>query len=89
MGVVYRLVNNDIKENDLKNNPSDLKVIPFNYGQFISNYKANDLEIKLESMIFNIIKIVADSYQIAYKINLQRVSAIILRPTRNITMKLY
>lgn len=67
MGVVYRLVNNDIKENDLKNNPSDLKVIPFNYGKFISNYKANDLEIKLESMIVDIIKIVADSYQIAYK----------------------
>lgn len=67
MGVAYRLVNNDIKENDLKSNPSDLKVIPFNYGQFISNYKANDLEIKLESMIVDIIKIVADSYQIAYK----------------------
>lgn len=67
MGVVYRLVNNDIKENDLKNNPSDLKVIPFNYGQFISNYKANNLEIKLESMVIDIIKIVADSYQIAYK----------------------
>lgn len=41
MGVVYRLANNDIKENDLKNNPSDLKVIPFNYGKFISNYIAN------------------------------------------------
>lgn len=67
MGVVYRLVNNDIKENDLKNNPSDLKVVPFNYGQFISNYKANNLEIKLETMIVDIIKIVADSYTIAYK----------------------
>jgi len=55
------------KETDLQNNPSDLKAIPFNYGKFISNYKGNDFDAKLEAMIVDIIKIVADSYQMAYK----------------------
>lgn len=67
MGVIYRLENGDLKETDLQNNPSDLKAIPFNYGKFISNYKGNDFDAKLEAMIVDIIKIVADSYQMAYK----------------------
>lgn len=67
MRVIYRLVNGDLHETDLYNNSNELKVIPFNYGKFISNYHEDDLEIKLETMIVDIIKIVADSYQMAYK----------------------
>lgn len=67
MGVIYRLENGDLKEYDLQNNPSDLKAIPFNYGRYISNYKGNDFDAKLDTMIVDIIKIVADSYQMAYK----------------------
>ena len=67
MGVIYRLENRDIKEIDLQNNPSDLKVIPFSYAKFISNYTGDDFDMKLERMVVDIIKIVADSYQTAYK----------------------
>lgn len=67
MGAIYRLENCDLKELDLHDNASDLKVVPFNYGKFISNYKENDLDSKLEAMIVDIVKIVADSYQMAYK----------------------
>lgn len=67
MGVIYRLANKDLKENDLQSNPSDLKAVPFNYGKYISNYKGNDFDEKLEKMIVDIIKVVADSYQMAYK----------------------
>lgn len=70
MGVIYRLENNDIKETALKNSSNDLKVIPFNYGKFISNYKRDDFEAKLEKMIVDIVRIIADSYQMAYKNNL-------------------
>ena len=66
MGVIYRLVNRDLKEADLYNNSNDLK-IPFSYGKFISNYHGDDFDVKLETMIVDIIKIVADSYQMAYK----------------------
>jgi hypothetical protein len=67
MGVIYRLVNNDIDEIDIQSKPGELKVIPFNYGSFLSNYLGNDLDAKLEAIIVDIVKIVADSYQMAYK----------------------
>ncbi len=70
MGVLYRLENCDLTESDLKSNPSNLKAIPFNYGKHISNYKGNDFDKKFEKIIIDIIKIVADSYQMARNNNL-------------------
>ena len=67
LGVLYRLVNGDISENDLLNSPSEIKNIPFTYSAFISNYNSDDLEQKLEMIIRNIIEIVAESYYIAYE----------------------
>lgn len=43
LGVLYRLVNGDISENDLLNNPSEITNIPFTYSAFISNYNSDDL----------------------------------------------
>lgn len=67
MGVIYRLTNNDINENDLTNDAKVLKTLPFNYGSFISKYKNNDIDSKLERMIVDVVKIVADSYETSYK----------------------
>ena len=66
MGVLYRLVNGDISENDLLNNTTEIKNIPFSYSAFISNYTADDLESKLEVVIRNVIAIVSESYEKAY-----------------------
>lgn len=67
IGVLYRLANGDINENDLLNNASEIKNIPFCYSSFISNYKADDLDDKLEEVIRNIIAIVSESYEKAYE----------------------
>ena len=66
-GVLYRLANQDIEENDLRTNSSQVKTIPFEYAGFISNYHKDDLEKKLESVIKHIVHVVADSYKQAYK----------------------
>lgn len=67
MGIVYRLENGDVNEAGLKNNSDELKAIPFNYGRFISNYRKDDFDAKLEKMLVGMIRIVADSYQMAYR----------------------
>lgn len=66
LGVIYRYANNDISENDLNENPQVIKSIPFMYGKFVSNYTGNDLDDKLRRLVYDIVKIVADSYKIAY-----------------------
>ena len=67
MGAVYRLANKDISELDLQNTPRDLKSIPFKYAGYISNYNGDDIDMKLDRMIVDIVKILADSYQMAYQ----------------------
>lgn len=66
LGVVYRLANNDITEKDLTSDPKAIRMIPFTYGCFISNYSNDDLDKKLQGLIYVIIKIISESYQIAY-----------------------
>ncbi len=66
MGILYRLENGDVTENDLKNYSKTLKSDSFTYAKFISNYKKDDLETKLKRMIKDIITIVGETYQIAY-----------------------
>ena len=66
MGVLYRLENGDITEREIKSSPRELKTVPFSYSSFLSNYKKDDLDTKLGKMITYIVKIIADSYQIAY-----------------------
>lgn len=67
MGVLYRLVNGDLTEADLKNDARILNTLPFNYSNFISNYKKDDLDLKLEKIVKGIVSIVADGYTAALK----------------------
>lgn len=66
LGVVYRLANNDITERELTSDPKTIRMISFTYGRFISNYSNDDLDKKLQGLIYVIIKIISESYQIAY-----------------------
>lgn len=62
MGVLYRLSNEDIDEKELLQDTNLLKTTNFTYGGFISNYKEDDLEELLRSIICNSITIVTEQY---------------------------
>ncbi len=66
LGVCYRLVNNDLTEDDLINSPRSVGTVPFVYGSFISNYHDDDLDNKLNSAIIDIVQILGDIYNRAY-----------------------
>lgn len=64
-GIVYRLVNGDVKKSDfnLDDDPLDSEII---YGSFISNYKKDDISEKLSEMILFLVDIVEQDYFIQY-----------------------
>lgn len=66
LGICYRLINKDTNEDDLLNDPLSISRIPFTYGKFISNYKEDDFERKLEKTVKDIIIILADIYNTAF-----------------------
>ena len=66
MGICYRIVNGELSENDLLNSPKSVANIPFSYGRFISCYTKDDLEKRLERVVKAVVKILADSYKMAY-----------------------
>lgn len=66
MGLCYRLVNEDITESEIINNPKSLATIPFVYGGMISNYHGDDLDKKIERVIKDLVIIAADAYQNAF-----------------------
>ncbi len=65
-GVLYRLVNNDVTEKELIEDSTILLNRDFKYGAFISNYQNDDLDKKFRRIIINLVKMVTDSYKIAY-----------------------
>lgn len=66
-GVLYRLENNDISEDDLIRDRSIVKNTElFKYGSFISNYTKDDLDKKIKQLTTDIVKIVTESYQTAF-----------------------
>ena len=67
LGVYYRLVNGDIDESQLRNDPKAIKDVGFTYGKFISNYHGDDLMRKLEVLIYSSIRLVSDAYGNAYR----------------------
>ena len=67
MGLCYRIINNDISENDLLNSPKTVSQVPFEYGKHLSNYHEDDFEKKLERLIKDIIILVTDSYNSAFR----------------------
>jgi hypothetical protein len=67
LGVCYRLANEQITINDITNNPKmALSVNNFTYGPILSNYKGDDIDQKLQTIISTIITILSELYEKAY-----------------------
>lgn len=64
IGVCYRLVNGDITEEDLLNDPKSVNTVPFTYGGNISNYTADDLDSKIEQIILSLIDVITEAYEL-------------------------
>lgn len=65
-GVLYRMANNDVSEKDIVQDRNIVKTNPFTYGAFISNYVKDDIDKKLKNTVADLVKIVTDSYKIAF-----------------------
>lgn len=66
LGIVYRLTNGDITEQELLQDKNIAKSKDFVYGSFISNYTGDDINEKLNKLVKIIVIITADSYRAAY-----------------------
>lgn len=66
-GVIYRILNNDVKIPDLREDPYLIIDDDFIYDSFISNYKKDDINEKLDLLIRFLIEILTDEYESQYK----------------------
>ena len=62
LGVCYMLVNEDITEQQIIENPKILPDVVFEYGAVMSNYKDDDIDYKLRQIVVTIVKIVTEAY---------------------------
>lgn len=60
MGFIYRIVNNDLKLDSQKIEDS---LDYFEYGYFISNYKDDDIDEKIEELIFELVDHLTELYE--------------------------
>ena len=67
MGLCYRLVNDDVSIKNLLDTPRSVANIPFVYAGNISNYRKDDIDKKLKTLVRSIVRIVANNYKNAYK----------------------
>ena len=65
-GVIYRLINNDINLDELRDDTSLAEHTEFNYGSFISNYKNDDIDEKLDEMIKYLVESLTTAYSREY-----------------------
>lgn len=63
LGLSYFLVNEDYSRDDLNNDISVLKSPDLVYSKFISNYKADDYQERLKSLIEMILDSLCDTYE--------------------------
>lgn len=63
LGLSYFLVNEDYSRDDLNNDISVLKSPDLVYSKFISNYKADDYQERLKSLIKMILDSLCDTYE--------------------------
>ena len=56
------LVNEDITEQQIIENPKILPDVVFEYGAVMSNYKDDDIDYKLRQIVVTIVKIVTEAY---------------------------
>ncbi len=67
LGMCYRLVNEMITEDDINASPKVLSdTTSFEYGPILSNYSADDLDKKLENIIYDIVAMIESSYRLAF-----------------------
>ena len=66
IGLIYRLANDDISKDQILMDPHYADSVPFEFGAILSNYKGDDIEYKLEQIIYTLINIVTELYQKAY-----------------------
>ncbi|MDE7154027.1 MAG: AIPR family protein [Muribaculaceae bacterium] len=67
MGMCYRLINDDITEKDIQENPKSLESIPFIYGAILSHYQRDDINIRIEAVIKDILQLLAEAYEKAVR----------------------
>lgn len=58
-GVVYRIINGDV---NINSETLNLGTDEFKYGRFISHYKEDDIETKIEEFIYELIEFVTEEY---------------------------
>jgi hypothetical protein len=63
-GMLYQIVNEDITRPELVNNPSSIIGIEFVYDKFISNYKGDDIDERIEKIISSLTLLVTEAYQV-------------------------
>ncbi len=63
MGMCYRLINGDIKEKQIQDNPKSLESNPFVYGSILSHYQNDDINMRLEAVIKDILQLLAEAYE--------------------------
>lgn len=61
LGVMYRLVNNDINLNDLKDDSKMIEDVDFVYGKF--QYKEDDIDERLINLILDIVEVLNRIYE--------------------------
>ena len=62
IGLSYLIINEDYSRDELNNDVNLIKDPNFVYGSFVSNYKSDDYEEKLESLIRMILDSLCDTY---------------------------
>lgn len=67
MGLCSMLVNQLITEKDILDNPRILADTNFEFGPILSDYTADDIEEKLEQIVYDIIEIVTDTFSKAFE----------------------
>lgn len=70
-GVVYRIINGDV---NINSETLNLGTDEFKYGRFISHYKEDDIETKIEKYIYELVEFVTDEY--TYKVQIGETTSI-------------
>jgi hypothetical protein len=66
-GMLYCIKNNDVEVSTLLNDRDYIKGMEFIYGKFISNYKKDDLDDKINNLIIQIVQIISEKYRDCYE----------------------
>lgn len=67
MGLCSMLVNQLITEKDILDNPRILTDVNFEFGPILSDYRADDIEDKLEQIVYDIVDIVTETFSKAFE----------------------